>query len=246
MRNRSVYGRLFIIPGIVSLLVFIYWLVTLIAMLEGMKQIGAEPSVPLTEIMLWSWRATPTIAIWWGYGYYLASLPMAWLCRYWWTDQGDDEWRTRAIVGSISWPLFVIFAIGTGLKNLIEIIVSEVSGWWELAWGSLALLVMHFFGRPLRAAGRFLSWVGQRLQFIPTIPDRIVFRLTQKKLGEDEYGELWTAKVPNAQQTYLEVRVKDTTGNYRFRVPPETRTPLEGVAWSYNVTMPDIKRSVRF
>lgn len=62
-----------------------------------------------------------------------------------------------------------------------------------------------------------------------------------KMMAEDEFGKLWRVEVPNDEALVMVECLNSTPEpdgsikTYWLRVPPSTRTPHEGIAWTFNL-----------
>lgn len=95
----------------------------------------------------------------------------------------------------------------------------------------VALVVIYLLIQAWQAGNPFV-WL-----------DRLIGRLTLKKVAADEYGELWRHAAPREPVVF--VRVRDHTGTHDIRVPPITKTARAGVAWTYNMTETEYAPLVR-
>lgn len=165
----------------------------------------------------WSaWRGAVFEYTLWFLVYSVIAVLVTLIARYYTALSGPDFPDNRALTGLL-WPLALLIMVAVILGTAAR----------------------RFVVIPLTTA---VSRTGDRA--VEAV-DRLVFQLTSRKHNQDDYGELWSHRVPDSNERLYRVRVQDSTGTYYIRVPPETKTAQEGVAWSYEITEHQLHNSIR-
>jgi hypothetical protein len=123
--------------------------------------------------------------------------------------------------------------------------LSYPDGWALYAWRGMPI--------PPSVADELPSLTVQRIQDEPNAEvrrvmleffgfDRYLRECQAKEVSRDEYGVLWRVNLPDDEPLVMVEVVNSTpepdgtSRTYFLRVPPRTRTPREGVAWTFGLT----------
>jgi hypothetical protein len=106
---------------------------------------------------------------------------------------------------------------------------------------------------------RALGWTNaerrrvalERLEFEHAIGRDLLEALGGRVVQRDDYGRLWRARLHADDEPYVAVEVVNATAEpdgsrkrYVLRVPPDTRTARQAVAWTFGFDDPDAYRPV--